>query len=95
MPSPAVITDTQMDPDEAIRLIWGANLSEQMRLLGVTNKALVGALKAHGVDVSQQAVGQWRAGQNAPRPHVMVAICTVLRVPPRVLFSLDLIRVAA
>lgn len=91
----STVTDPELDQDEAIRRIWGGNLSEQMALHRLTNKALASRLKAVGVEVSPQAVGQWRAGVSAPRPHVMVALATVLRVSPRVLFSLDVIRVAA
>lgn len=92
----ATVTDPDLDEDEQFRLIWGGNLSEQMTLLGLTNKGLAATLKDQtGVDVSPQAVGQWRSGQSAPRPHVMVALSQVLRIPPRVLFSLDVVRVAA
>ncbi len=95
MPAVATVLAADVDADEAIRRIWGDNVSEQMTLLGMTNKALAAALAGRGVDVSVQAIGQWRSGQSAPRPHVMVAIAAVLRIPPRVLFSLDVIRAAA
>ena len=94
MPTAATVLEPQVDEDEAIRRTWGQNIDDQMKALGFTNKALAAALKEHGVDVSVQTIGYWRLGQKAPTPGNMVALAAALRIAPRVLFSLDVIRLA-
>lgn len=78
-----------VDEDAAIRRRWGKNLGEVMEIAGVSRKQLVVALAEQGVDVTHQAVAQWLSGQTAPRPHAMLLIASIVRVPPRVLFALD------
>ena len=80
---------TTADPDEAIRLQWGSNLSGLMSEHGMKPRHMVIALADQGVTVSPQAVGQWMSGTVAPKPSTMAAISRVLRVPPRTLFAID------
>lgn len=95
MPTAATVLDPELDEDEAIRRSWGRNIDEQIKTLQMTNKSVATAMKALGSEVSVQIVGQWRLGNKAPTPANMVALATVLRVAPRVLFSLDVIRLGS
>lgn len=78
------------DADEAIRRRWGRNLTDTMAACGMTPKRLVIEMAAQGVEVSTSSISQWCKGDVAPSPSKMAAIARVLRVPPRMLFSLDI-----
>lgn len=82
--------ETYSDADEAIRRRWGRNLTETMAITSMTPKRLVIELAAEGVETSTQSISQWCKGDVAPSPSKMAAISRVLKVPPRMLFSLDI-----
>lgn len=42
-----------------------------------------------GISITQQAISQWENGETTPRPHMQVAICKVLDVPPSSIWNLD------
>lgn len=76
------------DPDDRIRAEWGQLLDEHLTTLVVTRKDLRKRLSDIGIEVSDQAIGQWIRGETSPRPSVQAAIAHVLRVPPRSLWPL-------
>lgn len=82
--------ETYSDADEAIRRRWGRNLTETMAITGMTPKRLVIEMANEGVEVSAQSISQWCKGDVAPSPSKMAALSRVLKVPPRMLFSLDI-----
>ncbi len=90
-----MVIEATPETDEAIRRHWGDNLASTMRTQGITPKRLVGELHDIGVDASAQSISQWCKGDNAPSPSKMIALARVLRVPPRMLFPLDVILLAS
>lgn len=93
--SDCMVIEATPETDEAIRRHWGDNLASTMRTQGITPKRLVGELHDIGVDASAQSISQWCKGDNAPSPSKMIALARVLRVPPRMLFPLDVILLAS
>lgn len=83
------------DLDQAIRRAWAANIADQMDLLGYNDVTVVIELRKRGVSVTAAAVGQWRSGKVSPKPSMQVALAAVLRAAPRMMFSLDIAKVAA
>lgn len=88
-----VLEPAEVDEDVAIKSSWGRNIDDQMTFLDIANKQLVQELAAIGTHVTVQTVSAWRRGEKSPGPANMVAVARVLRIAPRVLFSLDVVRV--
>ena len=85
-----MVIEATPDSDAAIRRRWGKNLAETMAAQDITPKRLVIEMAMLGVDISTSSISQWTKGDNAPGPSKMIALARVLRVPPRMLFSLDI-----
>lgn len=81
------------DPDPARRLRkkQGARLREiRTEYRHLTMQQVADRMNdLEGITITQQAISQWENGETTPRPHLKVAICKVLDVPPSSIWNLD------